>query len=349
MATLPLTFTLAENQNYIDAYSGLILPALTKRTYTGDKMLKIVAGDTFNSAVVLRHGWNGAAYDFSAASSVLVSIVSKNYSQIYTGEVPQLSTAIGADWANGILKIELGNTITNQIADFVYGSANGWLEIQITIDDQVFTWHIPCVLYSTGIITEIPPTPILEPSTLDRWFMFSNMELSGGDYTVRNTLTQWASVAGTKYKNSGKRCFEVYNSVDANLLIVGLGTALTNTGNFLGASGNNVGNCVGVWVNNATARYIYQNSTATLTLPQCLQDQAAMVAVDFDAGKAWFGINNVWSGNPVSGTGQAFTFTPNARLFPMASMYGNAQYATFAFNSADFINTLPSGFIGWDE
>jgi hypothetical protein len=49
----------------------------------------------------------------------------------------------------------------------------------------------------------------------------------------------------------------------------------------------------------------------------------AMIEVDFDAGKLWFGANGTWanSGNPGAGTSPIYTWTPGATWQLVADMY----------------------------
>lgn len=77
------------------------------------------------------------------------------------------------------------------------------------------------------------------------------------------------------------------------------------------------------------------------------------VAVDFDAGKAWWSVDNVFPGNPVAGTGQSFDFTPNTELFPFFYRYdatGSTWYfmeVSLKLCSDDLINEPPTGFDPW--
>lgn len=78
------------------------------------------------------------------------------------------------------------------------------------------------------------------------------------------------------------------------------------------------------------------------------------VAVDFDAGKAWLGKNNVYpgGGDPATGTGASFTFPVNTPLRLEAILNSNGAVSprpTFTGNflDAQYAYTKPVGFSEW--
>jgi hypothetical protein len=76
-----------------------------------------------------------------------------------------------------------------------------------------------------------------------------------------------------------------------------------------------------------------------------------MVAVDFDNGRIWFGVNNTWFiGTSPGGTSADFTFAPGQALWPVVFVFqysGGALAATFNPGSSAFQYALPSGFTAW--
>ena len=75
------------------------------------------------------------------------------------------------------------------------------------------------------------------------------------------------------------------------------------------------------------------------------------VAIDYDAGKIWYGFNNTWvsSGNPSAGTNPYQTFTPSSYpiLVPGVRIYGAADGTTTSaanFGQRPFSYTPPTGF-----
>ena len=86
---------------------------------------------------------------------------------------------------------------------------------------------------------------------------------------------------------------------------------------------------------------------------------AIKVAIDFDAGKIWFGVWNgsleSWDGDPAAGTGPTYTFTPNTPLYPaLGWKFKHTGFLCTAMVelgcSRDFARrNPPSGFSFWDE
>mgnify|MGYP000417400818 CR=1 FL=1 len=77
----------------------------------------------------------------------------------------------------------------------------------------------------------------------------------------------------------------------------------------------------------------------------------ANVAIDFDAGKIWYGKNNVWqsSGDPATGANPIQTFTPSSYdfLYPGLRLYSASDGTTVGvinFGQRPFAYTPPTGF-----
>lgn len=83
------------------------------------------------------------------------------------------------------------------------------------------------------------------------------------------------------------------------------------------------------------------------------------VAIDFDAGKIWFGVWNgsleSWDGDPAAGTDPTYTFTPNTPLYPAVGYkFTHTGFLCTAMVelgcSRDFARrNPPSGFTFWEE
>lgn len=96
-----------------------------------------------------------------------------------------------------------------------------------------------------------------------------------------------------------------------------------------------------------------------------------LVAVDFDAGKIWMGwgasfstesysragyaASSAWDGDPASGTGETFTFTPNTPLTPAASIMfrdavtNSTGILCLATDPGQQFYGYPTGFSCWDQ
>ena len=101
----------------------------------------------------------------------------------------------------------------------------------------------------------------------------------------------------------------------------------------------------------ATNTYVSSNNPLT-GLKKCKQFDRLMVAIDFDAGKAWFGVNGRWSGDPEGGTGEAWTFTPNTELYVLPGidiltgplLSGTGHNVSVYMSPTLFENPLPLGY-----
>lgn len=96
-----------------------------------------------------------------------------------------------------------------------------------------------------------------------------------------------------------------------------------------------------------------------------------LVAVDFDAGKIWFGWGtsfttesgsragtspvSTWAGDPAAGTGETFTFTPNTVLTPAISIkfresgINSTGMVCLATDPGQQFYGYPTGFSCWDQ
>jgi hypothetical protein len=94
--------------------------------------------------------------------------------------------------------------------------------------------------------------------------------------------------------------------------------------------------------------YVATNSSIPVTgLSSLTTSDVAMIALDVDAGKLWFGRNGTWesSGNPATGANATITFTPGGKSFyAFAQGYGSWS-GTFNAGQRPFAYTPPSGFL----
>jgi hypothetical protein len=95
---------------------------------------------------------------------------------------------------------------------------------------------------------------------------------------------------------------------------------------------------------------VYNNSAAAVSgLATFSANDVMNIAVDFDAGKLWFGENGTWdsSGNPATGANPTITFSPGGKSFyAIAQGYttGAAWTNVSNFGQRPFAYTAPSGF-----
>jgi hypothetical protein len=102
--------------------------------------------------------------------------------------------------------------------------------------------------------------------------------------------------------------------------------------------------CVGsLYVTMSGATLANSISSTTFTT-----NDVAMVAVDADTGKVWFGKNGTWLGSgspsPATGTTPNVTFTANTPITPVWQGYESLNAGVFNFGQRPFAYTAPSGF-----
>ncbi len=167
--------------------------------------------------------------------------------------------------------------------------------------------------------------------------------------TAESYVDNYAPIRATIAVDSGKWYFEATAdkaSTHGNALTVGWGDVksdLTGTGapspaNYANWNKSDVAATFSVGAYSATANY----------------GDVVMIAIDFDAGKFWAGLNGVWlnAGNPAVGTGPVNTFTAHSLFAPFVSpSKGSApSYSGYQskvdvnFGQRDFVHPPPAGF-----
>jgi outer membrane lipoprotein SlyB len=168
--------------------------------------------------------------------------------------------------------------------------------------------------------------------------------------TAESYVDNYAPTRATIAVDSGKWYFEVVAdraSTYGNAIAVGWGDINSDlTG--LGAPAMNV-----------SASWNKSDIVATFSAgaysAAANYGDVVMIAIDFDAGKFWAGINGVWlnAGNPSAGTGNCSTFAAHSLLAPFVSpSKGSSPTYSFYqskadvnFGQRDFAYTPPAGFV----
>ena len=173
--------------------------------------------------------------------------------------------------------------------------------------------------------------------------------LSGGlapynaNLSINQTAASWAATPSTFTLNTGKWYFEsgssavsAYNFHGLGLRPVGMVASVEYCGSLSGSYGCIVGPTV---INLYSGGVLTASLSGTYTSSSVFQ-----CAVDFDAGKIWFGDGTSWvgGGNPSTGTTPSYTFTANTPLVPYISAYVSAPSVNFGQRS--FKYTPPTGY-----
>lgn len=175
--------------------------------------------------------------------------------------------------------------------------------------------------------------------------------VSSSDTLVEPNTSAWRTARGTIGKSSGKWYFETAldNNPGNPIHCIGLMndtyTALgypTTTDHAIFNAGSN-----GLYRTSAfTGGSAASNSTASAS------GDAYMLAVDFDSGKIWFGLNGTWvgSGDPAAGTNNVsgVTVASTGLLYPSISTAASSS-GRWRIQGASSGTTYspPSGFSAW--
>ena len=206
---------------------------------------------------------------------------------------------------------------------------------------------------TTDIVqTMVTPSPFNDTIDDNPLYTSTFINLTGGDLVAQSTDTSynWDGGRSVGSHTTGKYYFEMTSTInDDSCMLIGLGTSaqdLTFPGNY---PGNNAYGW-GLWANRSAGVYTYHNGFAISYVdPAIVGGGVASVAVDFDAGYIWFGLDGVWigSGDPDTGTNPTYTFTANTELYACLSINYINQVVTCNFGATAFSYTKPSGFSNW--
>lgn len=162
---------------------------------------------------------------------------------------------------------------------------------------------------------------------------------ANGNLDVSNSTAGTASYSGgTIAMSSGKWYFEVL--VGGNYANIQAGVR-SSDGILSNTTMYRTFNAIDGTKNNGSSSTAYGSAAASGSIVGC--------AVDMDAGKIWFSVNNVWqaSGNPTAGTNAAFTDLTGS-VIPLFTTYvnsaGNTSTIVTNFGQRPFAYTAPSGF-----
>lgn len=180
--------------------------------------------------------------------------------------------------------------------------------------------------------------------------------LSNGNLTWAGPASGWRHLRASSSQNSGKRYFEA--TVATTGLGAGIGfhsttTSLPNESSVV-MGGEDYPYGVS-WIQYGSLSNLYwfkDGSEGDSGLSKVSGSQKLMAAIDFAAGKAWFGRNGTWynSGNPETGANAFYTFTAGVAHYVHFTSTegdtGNYPSMTANFGSSAFSHQ-PTGYTGW--
>ena len=185
----------------------------------------------------------------------------------------------------------------------------------------------------------------------------SGTDLSNGNLTITNTADYWSSIQGTLGADTGKFYYEVVCGPSGDQTRWGAGwSPKENNPRSDGPSKFNDGYYA--YSQNPLTHYVTTNligapgtnNESINGSPAFTPDDVLQIAIDFDAGKIWYGINNTYvnnssgnAGNPATGANALVTFTANTLMFP--KFVSNRTDLTVNFGQEAFRHLPPSGFL----
>lgn len=176
---------------------------------------------------------------------------------------------------------------------------------------------------------------------LDR---MSTVTLSEAGLKVSSTASGNNDVRGTISRNSGKWYFEFTpNAYPAGNAYPYIGWERQNTAI---AGGNLLANGL-CWAPGDGTMVVFGTNTPASPGFTEVVSNVCRVAIDFDAGKIWFGNQTGWynSGNPAAGTNPSNTWSADGRDYAPAFSGQNATCTvTFNFGQNAYFHTPPTGF-----
>lgn len=230
--------------------------------------------------------------------------------------------------------VEMGEFVT-QLAGSVGGGGGGTLEAEM--GEFTFVSNVNTVADISGF------DPSLHPS----YYTYDSDDtqltrLANDNGTHRTNLSVVTHDAGKRYLAA-----LMYAELTDNGFVMGAVPTGSSTAGYPGQFSGGFG-CqfnrpagVGVWASGSFS------TLAGSTVAN--QPDVVMMAIDFDAGKIWYGLNGTWfnSGNPATGANPSQTFTANTAMHAaMSEAYaGNVEWFYFAGGAA---YGPPIGFSYWD-
>lgn len=232
------------------------------------------------------------------------------------------------------------NASTTTLGYDTSGNGNNWTTNNISLTAGV----------TYDSMTDVPT---LTSATAANYCVLNPLKNGGGGLVTAGNLRYAAgtvgnqAVFGSMAITSGKYYFEAYMNQGSPT-----GNAIVGLFNAAGILDTSWYNAVDGWAldNNANGNWYKRNNGAYTSLGSRTTTALAMVAVDKDANKIWFGADGVWfdSGDPANGLNPAYSnLSSAAAVTPAAEVYANQgsnDFLQMNFGQRPFSYTAPSGF-----
>jgi hypothetical protein len=188
------------------------------------------------------------------------------------------------------------------------------------------------------------PWPGASETTLDSGSGYTSPHiiLSNGNATALRdgSANQYYAAFSSSVKSTGKWYASARVETTLGSTVFGFAAAASlNLNNYPGGYGSSWGAAT----NGST--YGAGGNQVIAGFPAATKGSHIYFAVDIDAGKMWFGVDQAWNtgGDPETGASPIYTFTPNTPIVPGIGLYYGSDSATFA----PLVSALPAGFQFW--
>jgi hypothetical protein len=196
---------------------------------------------------------------------------------------------------------------------------------------------------------QVVDTPTENYCTLSSIYKNTNLpKLHEGNLLIGNGGVAWYSAMGTlTLPPTGKWYWEVHIGADDDGLLSGVRSVLVGDENIVGAAsypGNDTESW-GIYCHGGPFWDKYTGAAGVATDGGSAANDVLQIAVDVDAGKIWFGINDTYvdSGDPAAGTNEAYSGLTGL----LCPQHACNQHSTgvINFGQLGFVHTPPRGFL----
>lgn len=165
----------------------------------------------------------------------------------------------------------------------------------------------------------------------------ASLTLSNGDLTVTQPGSNgWRSVRSTLSVSSGKYYWEItIDDAQGGDTLIGAGTSSFAITSYCGSDADSYG-----WYGSGSK---YNNGASSGYAPTYTTGDVVGVALDLDNGKIWWSKNGTWTGDPVAGTGEAYSGL-SGEFYAAVSPYNANKILTANFGASSFSYSVPDGF-----
>lgn len=131
------------NISVLQAGAVLIAPIKRRIIWDEQQTPDLIIGDDFIHCVQLVAGVNQLPFNVSAAESIKACVTNLSHRLKLTDDVLLSDSSIGADWVNGLVAMDLGAGITEGVSGYITGEQLGYVEIEVKLLGNRFTWFAP--------------------------------------------------------------------------------------------------------------------------------------------------------------------------------------------------------------